>query len=223
MKDYLKAKVKQVIPQSILNNVLLTFPFLYRTQLVNYETSLEGSVCELLSQLGAAITLDGDIIECGSPYCGTSIIIADYLRSIHVNKTVYAYDSFEGFDQTELNKERKEGLVKTQNNAFTFTSYEYVKRKIKKLGFAGAVVPVKGFFEQTLPKWTGELCFAFIDCDLRDSTIYCAEKIWPNLVSGGRLVIDDYSNGDFRGAKLGVDFFVNKYRDNISAHGNDAS
>jgi hypothetical protein len=217
--DNLKTKVKHTVPQPILNSVLLTFPFLYRTKLIKYETNLESGIDELLAQLGMVIKLDGSIIECGSTYCGTSIIMAGYARSIHASKVIYAYDSFEGFDCAELEKERKAGLVNASDKAFTITSYEYVKRKIKRLGFEGVVVPVKGYFEQTLPNITGKFCFALIDCDLRDSIVYCAERIWPDLNSGGRIVIDDYTDEGWKGARLGVDFFTNKYRDEISEHG----
>lgn len=219
MLNGLKTKVKHILPQRIQNGVLLTFPFLYRSKLIKYETNLENGIDELITQLDMVIKLDGSIIECGSTYCGTSIIMAKHLRSIHVSKIIYAYDSFEGFDPTELAKERKAGLTEESEKAFKFTSYEYVTRKIKSLGFEGMVVPVKGFFEQTLPNTKGKFCFSLIDCDLRDSIVYCAERIWPNLVSGGRIVIDDYTCQDYKVAKLGVDFFVNKYGDEILEHG----
>lgn len=217
--DKLKAIVKHTVPQPLLNSVLLTFPFLYRTRLVKYETNLGSGIDELLAHLGMVVSLDGDIIECGSTYCGTSIIMADYLCSKQVHKVIYACDSFKGFDRAELDKEKEVGWTKTSDKAFTFTSYEYVRRKIKKLGFEGVVIPVEGFFEQTLPSIKGKFCFALIDCDLRDSTVFCMERIWLDLVSGGCIVIDDYANENWKGARLGVDFFINKYGNDISEHG----
>jgi len=217
--DRLRAKVKQTVPQPLLNSVLLTLPFLYRTKLINYETNLGSGIDELLAQLGMVISLDGDIIECGSTYCGSSIIMANYLRSNHVHKVIYACDSFEGFDRAELDKERKAGLVNSPDNPFTFASYEYVRRKIERLGFEGAVIPIKGFFKQTLPNIKSKFCFALVDCDLRDSIVFCMERIWLDLVSGGRIVIDDYADENWKGAKLGIDFFVSKYKDEISKEG----
>jgi hypothetical protein len=72
----LKLKVKRAIPPSVLNNFLLTFPFLYRTKLVNYETNLQPNhgIDELLKLLGMVLRVKGKIIECGSSRCGTSII-----------------------------------------------------------------------------------------------------------------------------------------------------
>ncbi len=217
-----KQHIKQVIPPSILNSILLTFPFLYRTQLVCYESNLQasGGLDDLLSQLKPVLYLEGNIAECGSSRCGTSIIMANYLRSHQVQKTIYALDSFEGFDRVELERDRKLGLTTASEDAFTSTSYNYVKTKIEKLGVADVVVPIEGFFRDTLPHIeSNQLCFALIDCDLKDSIIYCAETIWPKLASRGRIVFDDYTAERYKGARLGIDFFVDTYADEISEHG----
>ena len=216
-----KLAVKRAIPPSILNNTLLTFPFLYRTPLVNYETTLteHNGVADLLDQLGKACGLPGDIIECGSSRCGASVLMADFLRARQIAKIVYAYDSFSGFDRDELEREQEADLTRVSDKAFTSTSYAYVKAKIKTLGFEGAIVPVQGYFETTLPAIQSTFCFALIDCDLKDSMVYCAETIWPHLASNGRIVFDDYTSDDFKGARLGVDLFVQKYRNEINEHG----
>ena len=216
-----KVAIKQKIPPFILNRFLLAFPFLYRTKLVNYETNLESNfgIEDLLSQLGFVLDVKGNIIECGSSRCGATVIMANYLRSRGTHKTIYACDSFEGFRLSELNKERKLNLTKALDEAFTSTSYEYVKRKIKKLGVDDIAVPVKGFFQDTLAQINSDFCFALIDCDLKDSLVYCAEVIWPNLASNGRMVFDDYTNEYFKGARLGVELFINKYKNEISESG----
>ncbi len=216
-----KGAIKQKIPPFILNRFLLIFPFLYRTKLVNYETNLQGNfgIDDLLSQLRFVLDVKGNIIECGSSRCGTTVIMANYLRPRGAHKIIYACDSFEGFSLSELNKERKLHLTKALDEAFTSTSYEYVKRKIKKLGVNDIVVPIKGFFQDTLAQINSDFCFALIDCDLKDSLVYCAEVIWPNLASNGRMVFDDYTNEYFKGARLGIELFINKYKNEISASG----
>ncbi len=216
-----KATLKNKFPPGVLNTMLLRFPFLYRTKLVFYETNFLGSgeIDELLAQVGTVLDIEGDIIECGSSRCGTSVIMANYLRSRHVSKKILACDSFEGFDRAELNRERKAGLTSAPSDSFTSTSYEYVKKKIAVLGLQEQVIPIKGYFQDVLPNITGPFCLALIDCDLKDSLIYSAETIWPHLSSGGRILFDDYLHPDFKGAKLGVDNFVDKHRAEISEHG----
>ncbi len=216
-----RAAIKQAIPPAFLNRVLLTLPFLYRTRLVYYETSLRDGhgIDDLLSQLHLALGLDGDIIECGSSRCGASAIMANHLRSRQPRKTIFACDSFEGFDRVELARERKAGLTRASEHAFTSTSYEYVQGKLRRLGMDRVVVPVKGYFRDTLPNLNRRFCLALIDCDLRDSILYCAQTLWPRLVPGGRMVFDDYASADFQGARLAVDAFVAAHGLGIEGHG----
>lgn len=222
-KMSLKAKIKQVIPPVILNNLLLKFPFLYRSKLVHYESNLQRNhgIEDLLKQLDKVLNIEGDIIECGCLSCGTSIIMANYLslKQIH-SKKIYACDSFKGFDKDELAKERKLGLTNSSGKAFTSNSYEYVREKIKKLGLEDIVIPVKGFFKNTLPHLIESKKFSFvlIDCNLKDNTIYCAETIWPNLVKGGCILFDDYQSEGFRGVRIGIEFFVDKYKNEFSEY-----
>ncbi len=211
---------KRIIPSFLLNEILLQFPFLYQTNLVYYETNfLQSEINELLHQLKCVLDHSGDVVECGSSRCGASIIMANFLRRNGVQKTIYALDSFVGMNSIELEQERKAGLTTASDTAFSSTSYAYVQKKIEKLGVEKVVIPVRGFFQDTLPHIESTMCFALIDCVLQDSVVYCAETIWPHLISGGRLVFDDYTSQEFQGAKLGIDFFVNKYMDQFSEHG----
>ncbi len=80
------------------------------------------------------------------------------------------------------------------------------------------IIPIKGYFEDTLPGISGPFCLALIDCDLRDSLVYSAETIWPKLSRGGCILFDDYLDPEFRGAKQGVDIFVEKHCTEFAEH-----
>lgn len=217
-----KARIRYTIPPSMLNSILLQFPFLYRTKLVYYETHLQADhgIDDLLTQLNLVIDIPGNIIECGSALCGTSIVMANYLHSKEVHKIVYSCDSFEGYDPAELDKERQAGLTLAQNSSVTLaSSYDYVKRKIEKLGVGDIVFPVRGFFKDTLSDIESDFSLALIDCNLKESTIYCAETIWSKIVRNGRLLFDDYTYEEFQGARLGVESFLSKHEREISEHG----
>jgi O-methyltransferase len=220
MASTMKTILKRAIPPRLLNNALLAFPSLYRTRLVNYETNMATpGLDDLLSQLECALELPGDIIECGSSRCGASVIMANYCRTRGIEKTIYACDSFQGFDPEELRKERDAGLTATPERAFTSTSYDYVRKKITRLRVDNVVRPIKGYFSMTLPHIHSTFCLALVDCDLADSILYCAETIWPKLVSKGRILFDDYLEDEFRGARIGVDQFIKKYSSEIEHHG----
>ena len=209
----------------LFNDLLLKFSFLYRTKFINYESQLgkNNGIEDLLTRLNAVLDVEGNIIECGSYVCGTSVIIANYVRSTDTNKKVYALDLFGGgFDLNELADERQAGLTQANDSAFTHTSYEYIKKKIDKLGFSDMIIPVRGLFKDSLPSIDSKFCFVLIDCDLKKSILYCAETIWPKLSKAGVMLFDDYEYElyhAFKGPKIAVDEFVHKYRGEISEHG----
>jgi len=211
---------KQRIPARLLNATLLRFPTLYRLGLVNYESNLDAAAVQtLLEELAQTFDLPGDIVECGVSRCGGSVLMARRVRQAGVTKRIYACDSFQGFDRDELARERAEGLSTSPEHAFTSTSLAYVQAKLRALEMDDIVVPVPGYFQDTLERLDVEPAFAFIDCDLRDSIVYCAETLWPRLPPGGRMVFDDYLADGFPGARLGIDAFVSDHRHEVASHG----
>lgn len=221
MRHNWKVRIKQAIPPAVLNACLLRFPSLYGTSFVLYESNVNehGGVFELLNQLSLVQQLEGDVIECGSSRCGSSILMAKQLAQVDGERTkrVFACDSYEGFDRSELLQERDAGLIAMSDQAFTSTSFDYVRRKIKVLGLQDVVVPVKGFFRDSLPTLSGPFCFALIDCDLKDSLSYSAETVWRRLSPGGRMVFDDYRS--YHGARFAIDEFIHKHHDEIAEYG----
>jgi len=172
-----------------------------------------------VSHLTEASAREGDMIECGSSRAGSAVIMARALRKLGRRKTIFACDSFAGFDRSELAAERAAGLTEAGDDAFTSTSLDYVQRKLAALGFTDAVRPVAGYFEDTLPQIDGTFCFVFIDCDLRDSVLYCARKLWPQLTPGGHMVFDDYDDAGWQGAPWAIHKFLDEQGTAIAAHG----
>jgi O-methyltransferase len=211
-----RSRVKRLIPPTLLNNTLLRVPFLYRTALVNYETNMGPPELEDLHEiLPEVVKVPGDLIECGTSRCGSAVITALWLRKHGLKRRVFACDSFEGFRPPEIEKEKQRGLVTGANNAFTSTSYEYVLRKLKVLSLDGIIIPVKGYFQDTLEGIPGPFCYALIDCDLEESMEYCARALFPKLSPGGWMVFDDYFSQQFKGARHAVDRFVRDHRTQI--------
>jgi hypothetical protein len=202
-----------------LDRVLLSLPALYRTRLVNYETNLDAAkVALLISRVQQIRTLAGDLVECGSSRAGSAAIMAETLRKLGLSKTIFACDSFRGFNRRELEAERRAGLTQAADGAFTSTSVSYVTRKLEVLGLADIVRLIPGYFEDTLPSLDSEFCLAFIDCDLRESVAYCARELWPRVVPGGQLLVDDYGASGWKGATLGVRDFLDGDPPDVDAH-----
>lgn len=186
----------------------------------DYETVLdEDGVADLLGCLETLLPVPGAIIECGSWRCGSAMLMADALRAMGRERRVYACDSYEGFDLDELAAERQAGLTSEPDDAFASTSLKYVQAKLRARGLDDAVIPVKGYFSETLPRMDGPFALVLVDCDLSASAMYAAETLWPRLQPGGMLVFDDYDNGmAFRGMRGAVESFVSGHAGEVAEH-----
>ena len=138
--------------------------------------------------------------------------MANHLRSREIRKTIYACDTFDGFSAEELERESELGRADVSPAAFAAPGqYEYVKEKLFCLGVHDQVVPVKGLFQDTFPRWLGtwgKLSLVFVDCDLEQSMLFCARALWPLLAPGGVMAFDDYTSEQFKGARIAIDRFV---------------
>jgi len=123
-------KIAKKMPPPIVDNILLTFPFLYKTIFVRYESAIPPQVIEILIQtINETKNLPGNIIECGSNRCGTTSILAQYLKSKNIMKKIYALDSFSGFIPEEIRKEIELGFTEFPVKSYHYNSYRYVKKK----------------------------------------------------------------------------------------------
>lgn len=114
----------------------------------------------------------------------------------HFNRLVYAFDTFEGmpaegYDQA-LDHENVPGKFAPQPNTEDW---------LRTLG----VVIVRGRFADTLPNHTPAepLAFAYVDCDWYSSHMECLHYIRRHMVSGGKILFDDYPG--LAGCKKAVD------------------
>jgi Macrocin-O-methyltransferase (TylF) len=219
---YWLMKVRWVVPRPLRRQALLKSRLFLR--LMNYESVMDGAgLTDMRELLDMVRTVDGDIVECGCNRCGTTVIMANHLRRSRIRKTIYACDTFDGFSVKELQREMEWERADVSPTAFAAPGqYEYVKEKLSSLGLDGQVVPVKGLFQDTFPHWLqkwGKLSFAFVDCDLEESMLFCARGLWPLLVPGGIMAFDDYRSEQFKGARIAVDRFVAETPMGLQSHG----
>jgi predicted O-methyltransferase YrrM len=153
--------------------------------------------------------IPGNVIECGVYRGGTTVLMALYLKKNRIAKKIYALDSFSGFDRNAIEEEVQKGQVVAQGlTAFTSNSVDYVRRKIEKLRLPDMIEIVPGYFEDTLGKITDTFSLAFIDCDLEKSAEFCLTTLWEKVVKGGYIVVDDYTNPGYPGARIACDRFL---------------
>ena len=123
-------------------------------------------------------------------------------------------DSFgEGFDPDDFEEEMLSGATLTAGKeAFRYNSFDYVRKKVKKLGLEDRIVLVKGLFSSTLPQIKGSFSLVVIDCDLGKTIEFCLREMFPKLSPGAIIVIDDYNNPSWTGVTPVVDDFMRSHQ-----------
>ena len=166
--------------------------------------------------------LQGDFVECGVWRGGNLILMNELNKFYDLKKKVYGYDTFDGmsqptnFDIDAYNifaKNRLEKSLKTKlkENIHCYSPIDEVEENIKTNSSLNEIILIKGMVEKTLlnkDNIPNKISILRLDTDFYESTKTELEILFPKLVSGGVLILDDY--GYWSGARKAVDeYFKN--------------
>jgi len=160
--------------------------------------------------------LEGDFVECGV-WRGGNILLYKLLNDFYdLNKTIFAYDTFEGMTEPEdidmdfCGTSAKKYLI--TNRKYCSATIDHVRKNIleytnlKKINFIFGPVEKTLLIKKNLPK---KISVLRLDTDWYSSTKIELEILYPRLVDGGVLIIDDY--GSWQGSKKATDeYFFGK-------------
>lgn len=157
-------------------------------------------VCEQVVKEG----IRGDVAELGVYKGNTAVLLAGIAR--HFGTTAYLFDTYGGF--------AKEDLVgidadKDATAQFDDTSLQAVRALV---GEANTRF-VQGRFPESIAQVPSDARYSVvhIDCDLYAPFVAALEYFYPRLVTGGFLIMHDYSSRSWQGAEAAVDqFFAGK-------------
>ena len=166
-------------------------------------------------------SLVGDFVECGVWKGGNIILLKKLIEKFNLKKNIYGFDTFEGmvepsfYDVNYNNKSAKKMFDehKKKDIGFAMCSLDDVNRNIKKNTKTDNIFLIKGKVENTLKnkkKLPKKISILRLDTDFYESTKIELEILFPRLVKGGVLIVDDY--GFWKGAKKAVDEYFCDYR-----------
>jgi O-methyltransferase len=142
--------------------------------------------------------IDGSVAEPGI-YKGE---FAKFLNESFPGKNIYLFDTFEGFDKRDLEKEISNNFSKANSNKeFSNTSVNLV---LSKMPYPEKVIIKKGFFPESAIGVGDKFCLVSLDADLYDPIYNGLDFVYPNLTEGGYILIHDYNNETYKGAKKAV-------------------
>jgi hypothetical protein len=164
----------------------------------------------------ASKKVDGAFVECGVARGGCSAVMAMISRNEGKNRITWMFDSYEGLppqtDKDGIQKPIRHKNKKANDLAegYCLGTYEDVRRWFVKLELLSRIRMVKGWFQDTLPLWKekiGDIAVLRLDGDWYESTKCCLGSLYPYVVKGGYIIIDDYQ---LIGCKKAVDEFMEK-------------
>lgn len=169
-------------------------------------------------------SISGDFVECGVWRGGSVMAMALKSKATNnTNRKIWLYDTFQGMTEPS----EKDIMIGSKNHAeklmeeagpinTTIKSFQdgilaYASREDVEIGLNETRYPeenfilIQGDVRSTLIsiKIPEQIALLRLDTDFYDSTLIALEILWPRLVSGGILILDDYDS--WGGAKFAVD------------------
>jgi hypothetical protein len=160
--------------------------------------------------------IPGDIVECGVWRGGSMMAIAmTLLRAGDSNRRLHLFDTFAGMtppsgvDADARGRSASSLLARARfkrySNTWCIAGLDDVQHNMRRTGYPeDRIAYVEGPVEQTIPgRAPDRIAMLRLDTDWYESTRHELEHLYPRVVPGGVLIIDDY--GHWQGARRAVD------------------
>ena len=159
--------------------------------------------------------IEGSIVECGVWKGGS--MMAALLALKGQTRDIYLYDTFEGMseptkeDKSYKNESAKEAFLNKDDywkRIECYSTLEEVEHNIYNVGYPKNKINfIQGKVEETIPETIPEkIAILRLDTDWYESTMHEMVHLFPKLVPGGVIIIDDY--GHWKGCKKAVDEYI---------------
>ncbi|MCC6947036.1 MAG: class I SAM-dependent methyltransferase [Bradyrhizobiaceae bacterium] len=167
--------------------------------------------------------IPGDIVECGVWRGGLMMMVKEARSASNVARSLYLFDTFTGMPepiQLDVNyrgesaQEKYAERRKSDHTNWAYASLDEVRSNflrfnldLQNVFFVAGKVEDTLRDESNLPK---QIAILRLDTDFYESTKAELEILYPRLVPGGILIVDDY--GHWLGAKRAVDEYFSDRR-----------
>jgi hypothetical protein len=192
-------------------------------------TSFEriAALCQSIAYIEAN-GVPGAVVECGVWKGGSMMAAAMALLHLHsTTRTLYLFDTFDGMTapcavDRDLLGRPAEDLLRDESPDRELMrgrcELDEVSQAMLRTGYPmDRMVFVPGPVEETLPGQAPErIALLRLDTDWYESTCHELEHLWPRLVRGGVLIVDDY--GHWQGARLAVDEYFARHQLKLPLH-----
>jgi hypothetical protein len=186
---------------------------------------------------------EGDIVECGVWRGGASMMMVSALQLRNLSRSVWMYDTFEGLpepsnpkddpiskqywkklqtgssissDKFDVEKYAK-GVAVDNRVRWNYASLEDVASNMNSTGYPSSKIKfIQGKVEDTLSNIEnvpGKIAILRLDTDWYESTKKEFEVLYPKVVPGGLIQIDDYCT--WKGSQTATDEWYQEHKEEV--------
>ncbi len=159
----------------------------------------------------SALHLHGDFVECGVNRGFLSSAIMEALDWNTLDRMFFLLDTFHGLDERFVTQAEIEKGVMSKNEAALRSGFYTSNANAVRANFSEwkNVQVVVGAIPETLGRITAEaVAFLHIDMNCAPPEIAAIEYLWPRLVPGAFILLDDYAYRGYEAQKVAMDIFA---------------
>jgi hypothetical protein len=164
--------------------------------------------------------IDGSLVECGVWKGGSTALMALAAKSSGSRREIHLFDSFEGLPEPQP-VDGKDAISYSSGKSSgkmipigkCDASLEEVRRFLKRRSIDEDILHFHiGWFKDTVPEAAAgidKIALLRLDGDWFESTKICLEHLYPKLVLGGVIILDDYFF--WKGCRLATDEYRSQF------------
>jgi hypothetical protein len=148
-------------------------------------------LCAMVGLVDGTRDTGASIAEVGLARGDTSVFLLEHLRTTQDVRPLLLLDTFEGFTPGSVEVEVSlRGKGEDEFGVFRYLDERRFERNLRRAGYENYRI-VKG--DASAFDWStvAPIGAVLLDIDLYQPTSATLEAIWPHLVSGGGVVVDD--------------------------------
>lgn len=172
--------------------------FIEQSPILSYDIP-RSNMLHTFSRMIMDSRIQGDFVELGVFRGDTARILNFYAKG----RKLFLFDTFKGFHPSDLKKDDIKLL-----DDFSNTSVDHVLKVVENIVEGGEIVIKEGIFPDTV-NGLGDHVFALVhlDCDLSEPMKHALNFFYPQLISGGIIIIHDYISDKYPNIRNIVDHF----------------
>jgi len=166
------------------------YTFIHRDNIYSMSSENDINIVDNLISYIEENKINGDVIEVGSWRCGMGMYFRHLLKNS--NKKIWLFDTFNNFPKSD-----GENINNIIFNFYkdTYLSVQQIKENFKKFNLYENVEIIDGDIKNTIYNCNiNKISLLRLDCDLYEPILLSLHILYPKIVKGGVVLIDDYDN-----------------------------